>query len=159
VIKMSDIVPQGAIVQQVRSTTREEVVVELIDALISAGDADASIRDDLVKRVLDREKKGSTGFGRGVAVPHVKHPAVRRMAAAIGLSSRGIDFASLDRQPVFSVVLLMSPEHKPEEHLQAMEIIFKNLSKETFRRFLRQAQTVDDVRGLLEEADQQHLIG
>lgn len=158
-IKMTDIVPQGAIVHQVRSTTREDVVVELIDALIAAGGADASIRDDLVKRVLDREKKGSTGFGRGVAVPHVKHPQVKRMAVAIGLSSRGIDFASLDRQPVFSVVLLMSPEGKPEEHLQAMEIIFKNLSKETFRRFLRQAQSVEDVRGLLEEADQQHLIG
>lgn len=158
-IKMTDIVPQGAIVHQVRSATREEVVVELIDALIAAGGADAAIRDDLVKRVLDREKKGSTGFGRGVAVPHVKHPSVKRMVAAIGLSSRGIDFASLDRQPVFSVVLLMSPEGKPEEHLQAMEIIFKNLSKETFRRFLRQAQSVDDVRGLLEEADQQHLIG
>lgn len=157
-IKMTDIVPQGAIVHQVRSATREEVVVELIDALIAAGGADAAIRDDLVKRVLDREKKGSTGFGRGVAVPHVKHPSVKRMVAAIGLSSRGIDFASLDRQPVFSVVLLMSPEGKPEEHLQAMEIIFKNLSKETFRRFLRQAQSVDDVRGLLEEADQQHLM-
>jgi len=159
VIKMTDIVPQGAIVHQVRSTTREEVVVELVDALIAAGGADASIRDDLVKRVLDRERKGSTGFGKGVAVPHVKHPGVKRMAAAIGLSSRGIDFSSLDRQPVFSVVLLMSPEQKPEEHLQAMEIIFKNLSKENFRRFLRQAQSVDDVRGLLEEADQQHLIG
>ena len=74
-IKMTDIVPQGAIVHQVRSTTREEVVVELVDALIAAGGADAAIREDLVKRVLDRERKGSTGFGKGVAVPGQAAPA------------------------------------------------------------------------------------
>ena len=50
-----------------------------------------------------------------------------------------------------------SSAERPEEHLQAMEVIFKNLSKDTFRRFLRQSTTVDEVRELLEEADGQHL--
>ena len=56
-------------------------------------------------------------------------------------------------------VLLLSPEDRPEEHLQAMEVIFKNLSKDTFRRFLRQAATADEVKTLLEEADNQLLAG
>lgn len=158
-MKLTEIVAAGAIVPQLKSSQREEVVGELIDALVAAGVAEGAIREELVRRVLDREKKGSTGFGKGVAVPHVKHAGVKRMVAAIGLSQRGVDFNALDKQPVYSILLLLSPEDRPEEHLQAMEVIFKNLSKETFRRFLRQATTVDGVRELLDEADNQQLPG
>jgi len=149
----------GAIVPRLKSGQRDEVIGELVDALVGAGAAAPKLRDELIKSVLERERRGSTGFGRGVAVPHVKHSGVNTMAAAIGLSQRGVDFNALDKQPVYSVVLLLSPEDKPEEHLQAMEVIFKNLSKDTFRRFLRQAGSVEDVRTLLEEADGQHLGG
>ncbi|MCC6678672.1 MAG: PTS sugar transporter subunit IIA [Phycisphaerales bacterium] len=156
-LKLNEIVPEGAIVPQLVSAERDQVVGELIDALVRGGAATPEVRDELVARVLERERKGSTGFGRGVAVPHVKHKTIRKMAAAIGLNTRGIEFSALDRQPVYSVVLLLSPEDRPEEHLQAMEVIFKNLSKDTFRRFLRQASTVQEVRTLLEEADGQSL--
>lgn len=158
-MKLTDIVPEAAIVPQLRATDRDSAVRELIDALVAATVADAKVRDELIVRVLDREKRGSTGFGRGVAVPHVKHRSVAKMTAAIGLAPRGIDFNSLDKQPVYTVFLLLSPEERPEEHLQAMEVIFKNLSKDTFRRFLRQATSVQDVKTLLEEADSQQLGG
>jgi mannitol/fructose-specific phosphotransferase system IIA component (Ntr-type) len=149
----------GAIVPRLKSGQRDEVIGELVDALVAAGIASAKLRDELVKSVLERERRGSTGFGRGVAVPHVKHKSVKTMAAAVGLSDRGVEFNALDKQPVYSVFLLLSPEDRPEEHLQAMEVVFKNLSKDTFRRFLRQAATVDEVRTLLEEADNQLLAG
>ncbi|MEC9374724.1 MAG: PTS sugar transporter subunit IIA, partial [Planctomycetota bacterium] len=138
-------------------STRDEVVAELVDALIESGAADASLRKELIDAVMERERRGSTGFGRGVAVPHVKHTAVRSIHASIGLSEKGVDFNALDKQPVYSVFLLLSPSDRPEEHLQAMEIIFKNLSQDTFRRFLRQAGSVDEVMTLLEEADNQQL--
>ncbi len=157
-MKLSQIVSEGAIVPALASRERDAVITELVDALITSGAADAALKSELVVRVLDREKRGSTGFGRGVAVPHVKHKSVSKMSAAIGLSPSGVEFNALDKQPVYSVFLLLSPEDRPEDHLQAMEVIFKNLSKETFRRFLRQATTVEDVRGLLEEADSQHFI-
>jgi PTS system nitrogen regulatory IIA component len=92
-------------------------------------------------------------------VPHVKHPSVKKIAAAVGLSSSGVDFSALDKQPVYSVFMLLSPEDRPEEHLQAMEVIFKNLSKDTFRRLLRQASTLEEVTTLLEEADNQQFVG
>jgi len=157
VLKFAQLIAPGAIVPQLRSTQRDETIAELIDAVVAAGVLSASIRDELMLKVLERERKGSTGFGRGVAVPHVKHKTITKMTAAIGLSQRGIDFNALDKQPVHSVVLLISPEDKPEEHLQAMEVIFKNLSKETFRRMLRQAGSVEDVRQLLTDADNQQL--
>jgi mannitol/fructose-specific phosphotransferase system IIA component (Ntr-type) len=151
------IVAEQAIVPQLQSSERDEVITELVDALITSGAAPAKLRPELIASVLEREKRGSTGFGRGVAVPHVKHKSVGKMAAAVGLSQRGVNFNALDKQPVYSVFLLLSPEDRPEEHLQAMEVIFKNLSKDTFRRFLRQASNVQDVRTLLDEADNQQL--
>jgi len=158
-MRMLQLVSESAIVPRLKSTQRDEVITELVDALITSNAAAAKLRDELVKSVLERERRGSTGFGRGVAVPHVKHRSVKNMAAAIGLSDRGVDFNSLDKQPVYSVFLLLSPEDRPEEHLQAMEVIFKNLSKDTFRRFLRQAASVDEIKTLLEEADNQLLAG
>ena len=154
-----EIISPGAIVPKLASAARDDVIRELVDALVSSGAAAASIRDELVARVLERERKGSTGFGRGVAVPHVKHPSVTKMSAAVGLAPRGIEFNSLDKQPVYSVFLLLSPEDRPEQHLQAMEVIFKNLSKDTFRRVLRQAGTLGEVTALMEESDSQQLAG
>lgn len=156
-MRLTEIVAESAIVAQLGANERDAVVAELIDALIGGNAALAAHRDELIAKVLERERRGSTGFGRGVAVPHVKHKAAKKMAAAIGLSAGGIEFASLDKQPVYSVFLLLSPEDKPEQHLQAMEVIFKNLSKDTFRRFLRQAGTKEEVWTLLEEADGQQL--
>lgn len=158
-MKLSEIVPQGAIVPKLSSIERDDVVKELIDAAVSAKVVPADLKKELVDAVLERERRGSTGFGKGVAVPHVKHPRIKKMSAAIGISEEGVDFNALDKQPVYSVFLLLSPSEKPEEHLQAMEVIFKNLSRDTFRRFLRQSRTVDEVRTLLDDADSQKIVG
>lgn len=156
-MKLQEFVIQSAIIPQLKSHDRDGVIQELVEALIEAGAAPAAIKADLIKMIIDREKKGSTGFGKGVAVPHVKHTKIKKMAAGIGISQKGIDFNALDKAPVFSVVLLLSPQEKPNEHLQAMEIVFANLQKDQFRRFLRQAATVSEVQELLAEADGQQL--
>lgn len=157
-MKLTEIISSDSIRVPLQATERDQVIAELIDTLIAAGAADASIRDELLEKVLERERKHSTGFGRGVAVPHVKHKDIDKMTAAIGVSSKGIDFNSLDKQPVYTVFLLLSPQSRPEEHLQAMELIFKNLSKDTFRRELRQADDSAKIHALLDDADH-HRVG
>lgn len=152
-MKLQDFVVLDAAVPQLASTERDEVIAELVDALIAARAASKSLRDELIQQIIDREQHGSTGFGKGVAVPHVKHAKIKKMAAAIGISQRGVDFNALDKAPVFSIVLLLSPKDKPDEHLQAMENIFSNLQKDTFRRFLRQATKQSELADLIEEAD------
>ena len=156
-MKLSDFVISEAIIPQLKSTERDDVIGELVDALVAAGAATKSLRAELIKSIADREKKGSTGFGKGVAVPHVKHEKLKKMAAAIGISPQGVDFNALDTAPVYSIVLLLSPMNSPDEHLQAMENIFSNLQKDTFRRFLRQAGSAEDVLELIQEADAQQL--
>ena len=76
------------------------------------------------------------------------------MAGTIGRSTAGLDFAALDHQPVYSIVLLLSPDNQPQQHLQAMNIVFSNLQKDMFRRFLRQSNTRESIVELLDEADQ-----
>jgi len=154
-MKLREFVVVEAIIPALKSTDRDSAIRELIDALIAAGAAPKALRDDLVKLILDREKHGSTGFGKGVAVPHVKHEKLKKMSAAIGVSAQGVDFNALDKAPVYSIVLLLSPKDKPNEHLHAMEKIFSNLQEDTFRRFLRQATTLEDIKDLLDEADTQ----
>ncbi len=158
-MKMTDFVVEKAIIPDLAATERDDAIRELVEALVAAGAAPKTLGDDLVKQILDREKHGSTGFGKGVAVPHVKHEKVKKMAAAIGISHKGVDFNALDKAPVYSIVLLLSPKDKPDEHLQAMENIFSNLQKDTFRKFLRQATALQDVIDLLHEADMQQLQG
>lgn len=152
-MKLSDIISFDAIVPQLASTDRNAVIEELISALHTKkklGKADPAV---LTKAMVKRESEASTGIGKGVAVPHVKHADITKLIAVVGCSSAGIDFSSLDKQPVYTVFLLLSPMTNPDKHLQAMETIFKNLQKDDFRRFLRQAQSTQDIIEAIKDAD------
>ncbi|MAT80494.1 MAG: PTS fructose transporter subunit IIA [Phycisphaerae bacterium] len=156
-MKLLDIIVTNAIEPNLEATSRDEAISVLVDRLIEAKAVSADHRDEFIKAIIKREKRGSTGFGHGVAVPHVKHGDIDKLVAAIGVSKDGIDFNALDGNPVHSIFLIISPEAKPEEHLEAMEAVFSNLSQDTFRRFLLQADTVEAVTTLLEEADSSKL--
>jgi mannitol/fructose-specific phosphotransferase system IIA component (Ntr-type) len=153
-MKLREFIVTEAITPDLQATDRDGVIRELVTALAQAGAVPKDAVDDIVAAVLKREQNGSTGFGKGVAVPHVKHPKVKGMVGAIGRSSGGIDFAALDHQPVYLVFLLLSPENQPQQHLQAMNIVFSNLQKDMFRRFLRQSADRQAIVDLLDEADQ-----
>ncbi len=153
-MKFADFVCFEAIIPQLKAADRDGVIAELVSALDKAGRLGNKNCQKIIKAVIKRENEASTGMGKGVAVPHVKHEAVKDVVAVVGLSSGGIDFSSLDKQPVFSVTLLISPSDNPDKHLQAMETIFKHLQQDTFRRFLRQSQTAEQVEDLLREADE-----
>ena len=143
-----------ATIPQLQARDRDGAITELVAALVSAGRIPAESVKEVTKAVIKRENEASTGMGKGVAVPHVKHAAVKHVIAAVGQSSAGIDFASLDEQPVYSVILLISPVNNPDKHLQAMENVFRHLQKEKFRKFLRQCHTPAELEDLLQEADE-----
>lgn len=153
-MKLRDFIVTDAILPNLEAPSRDAVIREMVDSLAKAGALDADVVEDVIAALIKREQNGSTGFGKGVAVPHVKHPRIQKMVGTVGRSVSGIDFAALDHQPVYSIVLLLSPENQPQQHLQAMNIVFSNLQKDTFRRFLRQSETREAIVDLLDEADQ-----
>ena len=124
-MKFADFVCFDAVIPKLNATDRDDVIAELIAALEKAGRLGKRKSGDITKSIIERENEASTGMGRGVAIPHVKHKSVKDMTAAVGLSSRGIDFATLDKKPVYSVLLLVSPADSPDKHLQAMALLHK----------------------------------
>jgi mannitol/fructose-specific phosphotransferase system IIA component (Ntr-type) len=153
-MKFKDFVCFEATITELRAADRDGVIVELVTSLDKAGKLGKGKCEEIIKELIKREKEASTGLGKGVAVPHVKHKAVKEVVAAIGQRSNGIHFFALDKQPVFSVILLISPVDDPDRHLQAMECIFKHLQQERFRKFLRQCRSTEQVEDLLNEADE-----
>lgn len=153
-VKFCDFVVKEAIVPDLDGKDRNGVIRELVGALVKSGAVEAGILEEIVAEVVKREVKGSTGFGKGVAVPHAKHARLKRMVAVVGRSSNGVDFSSLDKQPVYTFFLLLSPVQTPETHLAAMNVIFSNLQMDMFRKFLRQSDTQEKIWDLLEESDQ-----
>ena len=152
-MKLSDIVCLSAIVPELKASDRNGAIRELIRQLHAQeqlGDCDP---EKLIKAAIQRENEASTGMGKGVALPHVKAEGIDQPIAAIGRSSQGLDFRSLDKQPVYSVILLISPKLNPDKHLQAMEILFRNLNHDDFRRFLRQAQSAGEIEEIIRDAE------
>jgi mannitol/fructose-specific phosphotransferase system IIA component (Ntr-type) len=152
-MKLSDIVVDDACIAQLDATTRDEAIKELVQSLADAGAITKKSVDEVTKAVIKREEGATTGIGKGIALPHVKLPAIKKPIAAIGLAPEGIDFNSLDAKPVFSVILLLSSSEQPEEHLQAMEAIFRHVQRDIFRKFLSQAETQEAIVDLVNEAD------
>ena len=153
-MKFADFVCFEAAIPELQARDRDGAIAELVSSLDKAGKLGKGNRKEVIRAVTKRENEASTGMGRGIAVPHVKHKAVKDVVAVIGQSSAGIDFSSLDKQPVYSVILLISPVDNADKHLQAMESIFKHLQHEKFRKFLRQCRSVSQIEDLLREADE-----
>jgi PTS system fructose-specific IIA component/PTS system nitrogen regulatory IIA component len=152
-MKLCDFVVPGAIVPDLQATTKEAAIRAMVASLCEAGSIPAGDEEGIITAILKREELGSTGIGRGVAVPHTKHPSVDRLIATIALSRSGVDFASLDGESVYIMFLLISPPDRPGDHLRGLENISRHLRNDNFCKFLKQSKTHEDVLELLKEAD------
>jgi mannitol/fructose-specific phosphotransferase system IIA component (Ntr-type) len=152
-MKFADFVVPEAIRAELVANDKEGVIREMVQALMDAGEIEEDEFESIVKAILKREELGSTGIGRGIAVPHTKHPSVDRLVGNVAISRSGVDFNSLDGEKVHLLFLLVSPPDRPGDHLRALENISRQLRDDTFCRFLKQSKNVDDIRQLLEEAD------
>lgn len=156
-MKLADFVVRDAILSDLRATSKEEAIREIVESLTSRGHLKRDESDSIIGAIMKREELGSTGIGNGVAVPHTKHPSVDRMVGTVAISQKGLDFASIDREPVDVIFLLVSPPDRPGDHLRALENISRHLRVETFCRFLRQAKSREEIIEVLEEADHNKL--
>ncbi|TWT30415.1 PTS system mannose-specific EIIBCA component [Posidoniimonas corsicana] len=152
-MKFSDFISKDAIRPRLEATDKESVIREMATALMEAGEIAEENFDSIVQAIMKREELGSTGIGRGVAVPHTKHPTVNKLCGAVAVSENGVEFESLDGEKVHLLFLLVSPPDRPGDHLRALENISRQLRDDSFCRFLKQSSTAEDIWQLLEEAD------
>ena len=152
-MKFADFILSDAVRAEVNATDKPGVIREMLQAILDADGMKKTDYEGIVQAVIKREELGSTGIGRGIAVPHTKHPSVKRLVGCVAVSADGIDFEALDCEKVQLFFLLISPPDAPGDHLRALEHITRQLKDDTFCRFLKQSKTKEDILSLLEEAD------
>ncbi len=158
VMKFVDFVSRDAIRTSIDVDDKEQVIRAMATALLEVGKISEDQHESIVEAVLKREELGSTGIGRGVAVPHTKHPSVSELVGTVAVSEDGVDFDSLDGEKVHLLFLLISPPDRPGDHLRALENISRQLRDDSFCRFLKQSKTPEAVWQLLEEADNNQFV-
>ena len=119
-MKFADFICPEAILADLAAVDKEGAIREMVKSLQDAGKIEAGESESIVKAILKREELGSTGIGRGVAVPHTKHPSVDRLVGTVAVSRQGVDFTSLDGETVHLFFLLISPPDRPGDHLRAL---------------------------------------
>lgn len=152
-MRLSDILVRDAAIFELQAKNKETVLREMIEALVECGKVSPARSNDLFDALMRRERLGTTGVGKGIAVPHAKHECIERMIACIAHSRTGVDFASLDSEPVYTVFLLLASPSATSEHLAALERISSIVRDDDYWRFLRDARTRDEMLEIIGEAD------
>ncbi|HSA78298.1 MAG TPA: fructose PTS transporter subunit IIA [Nitrospirota bacterium] len=151
---IGDLLQDDLVIEEIKATDKIGVIREFAGILQATGrvtDAEA-----LVRVLLERESLGSTGIGDGVAIPHGKLSFISNMVVAFGRSSRGVDFQSLDAQPVYLFFLLVTPDNKPGDHLKALARISRILKNPDLRENLKRTSDRQELKRLIYEEDSKY---
>lgn len=152
-MRLTDFVVSEAILPDLVADTKESAIRQMVESLKAAGRIRHEDEEPIVTAILKREELGSTGIGRGVAVPHTKHPSAEAIISTVAICRSGLNFESLDGEDVYILFLLVSPPDRPGDHLRGLETITRHLKNDDFCNFLKQATTQEQVMDLLQEAD------
>jgi len=151
-MKILDFLSESCILTELEGKTKKVVVTELVEVLAQKKSQLKNV-DNVVEAIMKRESTGSTGIGQGVAIPHAKSEDVSKIVASLGISKAGIDFDSLDGEPVYIIFLMVAPPESISEHLQAIAKISRLLKDKFFRQSLRDAQTPSEIIKIIKEED------
>jgi nitrogen PTS system EIIA component len=152
-MKLGDFLCKKAMSVDLKSTTKKEVINEMIDLLVDAEVVDKKHKIKIFDIILAREELGSTAIGQGVAIPHGKFEGVQKLTASLGISKSGVNFESLDGEPAHIFFLLIAPIDSAGPHLKALARISRLLKDKFFRDNLKTADSVKSVLKLISLED------
>lgn len=147
-MEVNQFINQNLIKMNLKSEDKDSVIKEMIE--IMEKNKIITDKEEVIKKAMEREEKGTTGVGKGVAIPHVKSNAVKRPAVAFGRSDKGIDYGSMDEKPSHLFFLITVPEESHDEHLKLLAQLSRNLVHDDFRDSLLEAETAEKVMEILE---------
>ena len=149
---LSDILSPQQISPDMKATNRWEAIDELIDHLVSVGKIKLENRDAILAVVKKRENSMSTGIGYGIGIPHASTDLIYDVVGALGRSKKGLQFDSLDTQPVNLVMLFLVPQGHFQKHLRTLADIAKLLHRNEFRRALEEAPDAASMYNVIKTA-------
>jgi mannitol/fructose-specific phosphotransferase system IIA component (Ntr-type) len=138
------------------SEDKDEVFEEMVEEFIAL--QPSLDRSEVLASIQEREDKMSTGIIPGIAVPHGKSSFFSEIKGAIGLSTDGIDYDSLDQKPVHAVFMLISPLENSEEHLQVLKVLAQILEDPSFYRTIMSAKSPEEVYDILCSFEEEHSL-
>lgn len=154
-MKLFDFLIRDATIADVKARDKESVIAELLDALVKAGAIRKQDYKKVLRQILAREKQGSTGIGKGLAVPHIKNTKyVDRMVGVFGRCVEGIDFSAIDGAACHVFFLVLTPHEGAREHIEALGKVAQLARSADFCRFMVEARDLKEVLELLEEVDE-----
>lgn len=148
---IADVIDKELIKVPLEATDKAGVLSELVGILAKDKNYTDEKREAILEAVLDREKLGSTGIGRGICIPHAKLGWITHIRLVIGISRSPIDFGSPDGEPGRIFFLVLAPEGEASAHVELLASIARTCSSDVFRRFLLSAKSADEVYRLFVE--------
>lgn len=133
-MELGDLITPEAIIPTLKAKNKKQVLQELAEKAAGLTGLDAR---DIFETLLQRERLGSTGVGRGIAIPHGRVAALQSIVSVFARLEQPIDFEALDEEPVDLIFLLLAPEHAGADHLKALARI---------SRLLREPQSIEKLR-------------
>ncbi|MDD5116890.1 MAG: PTS sugar transporter subunit IIA [Candidatus Omnitrophica bacterium] len=156
-MQIMDFLSKKAIITDIKSTRKEDVIKEMVDLLIASEEVEKRNRNKLIEALMAREALGSTAIGQGIAIPHAKSDCVDKLVAAFGLSKKGVDFDSLDGELAYIFFLLVAPQDSAGPHLKALARISRLLKDKYFRDTLRASTDEKAVIKIIMQEDEKKI--
>ncbi|WP_304206050.1 fructose PTS transporter subunit IIA, partial [Fusobacterium perfoetens] len=144
---LKDMLIKNCINLNLKAKSKEEVIDEMIDMLMSNGRLND--REEYKKEILKREAQSSTGLEEGIAIPHAKTKAVKIPSIAFGRSSEGVDYQSLDGEPSKLFFMIAAPSNAADSHIEVLSKLTTLLLNDDIREALLDAKTEDEVLEIL----------
>lgn len=155
-MKITEFISRKSIIADVKAKDKKAVVLELVKSIKSAYGLTKLPVNDVANAVMEREKVGSTGIGRGIALPHAKCSQVSKLVGAFGRSVSGIPFEAVDGEPVHLVFLILAPDKKDftEAYHKSIQLIMEGVRVGNFCSFLKGAKSVKDLEEVFKDSEE-----
>lgn len=149
--RMSQVIVSTAFTPLPADADKRTIITLLANALVNEGRVKAESVGTIIEEAMRREAVGSTGIGHGIAIPHCRTLVAPDILCSYGHCAAGLDFDSLDGEPVHCVFLLLTPPDRKEDHLALMKSFASQIRKEHFCEFLHQVPSATALVELLNE--------
>jgi fructose-specific phosphotransferase system IIA component len=150
-MKISDFLDKNRIILDLKSRTKGELLNEMGKTFKDTGIVDDSGYERFIQKLNNREETCSTGFQDGVAIPHMKARAVKKIALAFGISKEGIDFDALDKKPSKMFIMIAAPKENPDEYLKLLAKISEIFLDEKNIKLFSEVTTKEEVYEILDK--------
>lgn len=150
-MRITDLIKQDTIILDLKSTSKSQVIDELVGKLHKAGRLND--KEQYKKAILAREEQSTTGIGEGIAIPHAKTSAVKVPSIAFGRSLNGVDYESLDGQPANLFFMIAASEGAHNDHLETLSRLSTFLMDEKFRENMLKANSKEEILAIIDKKE------